>query len=428
MVRSPVVYLGLSPCGQRIAAQPGPRANRASTSCRCHTAAHERNGCPSANPGSYGRPVNGGEVRDTWFFRWARNGYEAPEVGDLLRRVADALDAGQPAGPLIENARFRCRRATGCDIDAVDWFFEELRRQEDRSEAAGASSDPWRDLAVVNQFTGAMPGYPAETSARSSWAARRRHRAERRRYLSESWKNREEEFARARRDFGRQPGLHLRWVWIEPDNRSELRAADEETLASLYRKSLSTGGTKFTLKTLSAPSASLMSAAAGTTPPAVAEIVAGSQRDHNGHFAAEPTWRDLRVEAGDVRELLDETGAPILYVCGRNYEYRAWARVTFPDQASLRFLVRGTRPANAIMTAVDQAGNKVARYRLSGYGEPIPKTEISWFPGGLDRPRPGTPVEITVHPDWALTDELALTILISAPWLGAYFDRPYYGL
>ena len=30
-------------------------------------------------------------------------------------------------------------------------------------------------------------------------------------------------------------------------------------------------------------------------------------------------------------------------------------------------------------------------------------------------------VEITVHPDWALTHELALAIAISAPWLGTYF-------
>jgi hypothetical protein len=51
------------------------------------------------------------------------------------------------------------------------------------------------------------------------------------------------------------------------------------------------------------------------------------------------------------------------------------------------------------MTAVDQAGNKIARYRAR---------------------------QITVHPDQSLTDELVLAI-ISAPWLASYFDVPSEG-
>jgi hypothetical protein len=54
-----------------------------------------------------------------------------------------------------------------------------------------------------------------------------------------------------------------------------------------------------------------------------------------------------------------------------------------------------------MMTAVDQAGNKVARYRRSK-----------------------SLVEITLHPDHNLTDELVLAIIISAPWLTSYFDVP----
>jgi hypothetical protein len=52
------------------------------------------------------------------------------------------------------------------------------------------------------------------------------------------------------------------------------------------------------------------------------------------------------------------------------------------------------------MTAVDQAGNKVARYRLL--------TKDS--------------AEITVHPNRELTDELVLAMAISARWPGTYFD------
>jgi hypothetical protein len=113
-----------------------------------------------------------------------------------------------------------------------------------------------------------------------------------------------------------------------------------------------------------------------------------------------------RMEARGVREVVDETGTPILYLSGRNFWCRACARVTFTDQRWLRFLVRGTKRATAIMTAVDQAGNKVARYRNAGR-----------------RFHPGETVEIAVHPDRKLTDELTLAIALSTPWLAWYFDR-----
>jgi hypothetical protein len=98
-------------------------------------------------------------------------------------------------------------------------------------------------------------------------------------------------------------------------------------------------------------------------------------------------------------ELVDETGVPILYARGENYGFRACAGISFPDQRWLRFLVRGTDLTNAIMTAVDQEGNKVARYRIDDSG-----------------------LEITVHPNQKLTDELILAIAISAPELGGYFQ------
>jgi hypothetical protein len=96
---------------------------------------------------------------------------------------------------------------------------------------------------------------------------------------------------------------------------------------------------------------------------------------------------------------------PILYTSGRNWNRRACARISFPDQRWLRFLVRGTQGDNAIMTAADRAGNTVFRYRTIG--------------------RLGTtrdPAEITVHPAWMLTEELALSIAISARWLDPYFQ------
>jgi hypothetical protein len=106
-----------------------------------------------------------------------------------------------------------------------------------------------------------------------------------------------------------------------------------------------------------------------------------------------------------VRELVDETGAPTLYSSGHNFAFRAWAGITFPDQRWLRFLVRGTQKGNAIMTAVDQAGNRAVRYRI---------VKSRYFARDT--------VEITLHPGGKLTDELALAIATSAPWLNGYFQ------
>jgi hypothetical protein len=108
-----------------------------------------------------------------------------------------------------------------------------------------------------------------------------------------------------------------------------------------------------------------------------------------------------------LRELLDATGMPILYTSGRNYRRTAGACITFPDRRWLRFPVRGTRQANAIMTAVDQAGNKIARYRVIGM---IKGTSMPQFPGLWKA------IEITVHPGQPLTGELTLAIAISASW------------
>jgi hypothetical protein len=57
------------------------------------------------------------------------------------------------------------------------------------------------------------------------------------------------------------------------------------------------------------------------------------------------------------------------------------------------------------MTAVDQIGKSVARYRIIGKET----------------------TEIAVNPGWKLTDELTLAIAVSAPWLDSYFQRPSLG-
>ena len=142
--------------------------------------------------------MNGDEVRDTWFLRSGSqyNGYDASEVDDLLRRVAAELDAGRPAGPLIEHAAFRQRwsKRNTYDGDAVDWFLDQLILRAGDAELAGPSDDPWRDLAVA-QYTRSGGSEPAPGG--------RKDRVKRK-YFAKECEN-------AWRDFSQQPGMYLRW-------------------------------------------------------------------------------------------------------------------------------------------------------------------------------------------------------------------------
>jgi DivIVA domain-containing protein len=333
--------------------------------------------------------VNGDEVRAVRFGAGRFEAYAAGEVDDLLRRVAAELDAGRPVGPLIENARFS--RRSGYDVDAVDWFLSHLLVASGCSELAGIGGDPWGDLGDVAQLSCGEVSGPAKRPASQAWLASDKHFSE--------------ECASAWRDFGKEPGTRLRWERVKPGSR-ELRTAEGQTIACLGSRvrvqTVSTGGRSFTVKKIRP---------ARSVPPGLAEILARSERDFDGHFAkSRHGWFRLNdpldAPRRRVGELADEAGTAILYTGGLAFAHRAWASITFPDQRRLRFLVRGTDEGNAIMTAVDQAGNKAVRYRRQ------------LIPGTFGR----NFVEITVHPDWKLTNELALAIAISAPWLRGYFQ------
>lgn len=238
-------------------------------------------------------------------------------------------------------------------------------------------SDPWRDLAMGNWVTCRGPGDLANHTATPSQRARRKDRAQDRKCLAR-------ECADAWRDFGQQPGTQLRWVWTGRYPRGamhgELHTAERQTVASARSRwpawprptTVITGGRTFTWKPVT-----------GSALPGIAII------------------REL-LDFDPTRELLDETGTPVLCTSGKNFNFRAGACITFPDRRWLKFPVRGTESENGIMTAVDQAGNKVAQYKVIQEGD--------WLGN-----------EITVHPGQQLTDELVLALVISAPWLGEYF-------
>jgi hypothetical protein len=343
-------------------------------------------------------PVTGDDVRDMWFLDgggfW-RGGnivcYLAPDVDDLLRRVAAELDAGGPAGPLIENATFRSGSGKkGYHIDGVDWFLDRFLPQ-DYVEPTGTSADPWRDVGDVTQLVrGGISAlarcYPGHKPTRE-----------------EAWNWFAGQCQQAWRDFGQHPGRHLRWgSQIFKPGRFELRTADQQTLASSDpARGISVGGRNFIFQYPGSPE---------SLPPVIGEIAARSARDSSGHFA-KPERRPKKPSVREVRELVDEAGIPILYTSDDNRYWRACFCISFPDGRWLRFPVRGTGRANAIMTAADQAGNKIARYRIIDQG----------FNRLWKTPLRQHSVEISVNPDRELTDELVLAIAISASGLSRYF-------
>jgi hypothetical protein len=347
-------------------------------------------------------PVTGDEVRDMWFLDgggfWRGGnivGYLVSDVDGLLRRVAGELDAGRAAWPLVENATFQSAGGKqGYHVDAVDWFLARLLPR-DHVGLAGASADPWRDVGDVTQLVRGGVGDLARCYPRYKPTRK------------ETWQWFAGGCQNAWRDFGEHPGTQLRWGPQAFKLRSfELRTPERQTIVSLDQAhgTVSVGGRVFAFQKPGPPK---------SLPPVVAEIAARSTRDSAGHFA-EPERRQKKPGVKEVRELADEAGIPILYTSGENYDWRARFCISFPDGRWLRFLVRGTSRANAIMTAVNQAGNKVARYRITDRG-----LNLLW-----NTLQGQNSVEITVNPDRELTDELVLAIAISAGELSRYFVVP----
>ena len=314
-----------------------------------------------AEPSSNAPCVTGDQVRDTSFWPPLRGGtgYDSREVDDLVRRVAAELDADRPAGPVIEHTALRTRSwGRRYDIDAVDWFFGQYLLLPGYVELAGIDADPWRELAVARLDLGGL-----SRAAKSTW-----------------------------RSFS-PPGTQL--CWGRAGRQTELRAAEQETLVSVRHGTFSTGGRSF------------KRASAMSRPPGVTEL---STRAWYGQFAKRSLTSMLAQSPGG-RPLVDETGTAVLYATREHLGGRARSSIIFPDQRWLRFPVRGDERQTAAMTAVDQSGNKVARYKILAKG---------LDPGrsfGLSQA-----IEITVHPSRELTDELTLALAISAEWLGPYFN------
>lgn len=198
-------------------------------------------------------------------------------------------------------------------------------------------------------------------------------------------------------EFDQKPGACLRWEKVKGGFSSarwtfELRAADQQEIASVRGwphvgpMTACTGGKTFTWNRTG------NDRPARPAPPVIADLVKGWGQDPR-----------------KIRELIDDTGTPILYVSGESFNGQAGIRIAFPDRRWLRFLIRGTGCQDALMTAIDQAGNKAARFRVTRV------TRLNQLLAGA---------EIAVHPDRTLTDELALAIAISPASIHHFFLKP----
>jgi hypothetical protein len=366
--------------------------------------------------------VSGDEVRAARFGLGLL--YSAGEVDDLLSRVAAELDAGRPTSELIRSAAFpgNFPPRNAYDVEAVDWFLEMLLARTGPGGAAGHAPDPWQAHPVANWIV--RPGASRVTKPEGGIRA---IRSASRSNAEHFYRPLAEECAAAWREFDDLPGARL----TQGLRDGPLRDAGQRVLAARRGAgpglTIRVGGREMAVRRVRYQRQ--------ISDPRLGEMAAGGYRDSRGQHqqnAVDPRPEERlspsRSQRADRKtfkiarlfEVQDVTGTPVLYLTGRHYDLKARTRVTFPDGRSLRFPVRGTGIANAAMTAVDEAGRPVARYRSVARYRQLP---------GFLRELPGfdAKYEVAIHPDQALTDELLVAVALSARWLSGYFRRPAEG-
>ena len=309
--------------------------------------------------------MDGNEVRRLVFPQ--SGGYDTAAVDELLDRIATELDAGRPIAHLIENATLPRQSAQlrkgfrgGYAYASVDGVLLQLRRQDDPE----ARADPWRDLPAW-RYSMATKDYAREC-------------------------------AEACRDFSAQPGTRLGLARTGV-GRWELRTAEQYALVSartVPARTFGRDGHTYRLSRVRAAQWPAVAAEIGDERPGAPAHLA-----RTGAEAARRTGAAARKDF-TLKSLADRTDPPVLYTGGGHIDRRPGGYVQFPGQRWLQFPVRGTSRSNAIMTAVDQTGRQVARYMIG------------------DR----RAIHITVHPDQRLTDELILTLALTARWVSSYFN------
>jgi DivIVA domain-containing protein len=323
--------------------------------------------------------VNGDDVRSIRLPDQL-SGYDASDVDELLDHIAGELDAGRPVASLAANAAFRevrlrfKRLSRAYETDTVDWLLGQLRRSEPERERNLQFDDPWKDL-IAFRYSAGRPALDASTQYTDDWAA-----------------------------FEAQPGFRLRYGRAGCAD-DELRTTEGVPIATCRTRWGSTrirvGWRTFTVTKVRRAAWPALVPTFGAQQPGQPVYL----RRDDGHERANGA-RAAAPMPGGARLLADEFAQPVLLTAGAHIDRTAGAYIMLPGGRWLRFPVRATRPGNAIMTAVDQAGNMVARYRVNRGRKLRP---AAWQ------------VDITVHPREQLAEEMILVLTVSANWVRAFF-------
>lgn len=296
-----------------------------------------------------------------------REGYDQDEVDAFLEEIRETFLGIRKPFLTSDDVRNKQFSATllrpGYDRDEVDAYLNEVELRL----TAQPLGQPRGDEPAPEGSR--LPAQDEPAGGRTGLRPRPSRHAVQQRYAQERWKEWDE--------FDQQPGTYLLLEWVTIARR-ELRSADQQTIGSVTYRWYD-------------------------------PIVGNANISEIGGYFSLNLDRFVLKSTGyaQSRQLVDMMGTPVFYTSGMNFEHLAKASVSFPDGRSLRFPVQGTSRANAIMTAVDEVGNSVARYRI-----------VPFSTGSLGRKN----IQIAVHPGRELTNELILAIVISAPQLRSYFS------
>jgi hypothetical protein len=116
------------------------------------------------------------------------------------------------------------------------------------------------------------------------------------------------------------------------------------------------------------------------------------------------TKRRVRHPLGGWEVLDDTTGRTMCRVSGFACKMRMTTRIELPGGRWLRFAVRGTSSFNDVVTAVNQDGQPVVRYRCAS------------------RPRNRNNTDIVVSPAWPLTEEHLVAMAISSRYASTWWS------
>ena len=110
------------------------------------------------------------------------------------------------------------------------------------------------------------------------------------------------------------------------------------------------------------------------------------------------------------------TGKAVVQRIGAHRNHRASGKLRMSELGDFQFPIRGTRPGDAIMAAIDETGACRVSYRFSN-------PELNW--GNMDKGGKLNGIEVAVAPEAATNMNSALLLVaMSIEWLRSYFVSP----